>query len=413
VAGFSRTIEPDVLIVGGGIAGLWLLDALIERGYSAVLVESGGLGGGQTIASQGIIHGGVKYTLAGLFSASADAIAEMPVIWCDCLAGRRSPDLSTAPLRANHCHLWRTDDLASRLGSLGAQHALRVKPVRLDRSQRPEALRGCPGSVMRLDEQVIDPAAVAACFLARHRARIVAGDVLGDGGSIDVGEAGRVRAVILRHTDRDGGGDRGAELTIVARRVLLTAGAGNAALRVRIGLSEQAMQRRPLHMVMARGRLPELYGHCVDGAATRATITSARHSSGDMVWQIGGQIAEKEGVARSEAEQVAFARDELRAVVPGLDLSGVRMGTYRIDRAEARSADGARPNDAQCVVEGNTITAWPTKLALAPRLAERLVELLDPPRGGASEDVAVPEDWPRPPIAQPPWETTESWTAAE
>ncbi|HCC44093.1 MAG TPA: FAD-binding oxidoreductase, partial [Gammaproteobacteria bacterium] len=51
----------DIAILGGGIAGLWLLNLLVSRGYSVVLLEKEALGAGQTIASQGMIHGGVKY----------------------------------------------------------------------------------------------------------------------------------------------------------------------------------------------------------------------------------------------------------------------------------------------------------------------------------------------------------------
>ena len=67
---------------------------------------------------------------------------------------------------------------------------------------------------------------------------------------------------------------------------------------------------------------------------------------------------------------------------------------------------GKRPDDVQVLVEGNVITAWPTKLALAPRLADRLLELIPP----ASGPMAVaPEDWPRPTVALPPWESEAEW----
>ncbi len=57
------------------------------------------------------------------------------------------------------------------------------------------------------------------------------------------------------------------------------------------------MQTRPLHMVLVRGELPHLNGHCVDGRTTRVTITSDTERSetsaaGRTVWQVGGQIAE-------------------------------------------------------------------------------------------------------------------------
>ncbi|MEE9211978.1 MAG: hypothetical protein V3U29_04930 [Phycisphaeraceae bacterium] len=61
--------------------------------------------------------------------------------------------------------------------------------------------------------------------------------------------------------------------------------------------------------------------------------------------------------------------------------------------------------------EGNVITAWPTKLALAPRLAEMLQgELTGLSSGRAIQEPVLP-DWPRPNVAQPPWEIESQWIA--
>ena len=86
----------DVLIFGGGGAGLWLLDELRRSGFCVLLAESNSLGRGQSVASQGIIHGGLKYTLGGLLTDSARAIRHMPALWRACLAGESQPDLSGA-----------------------------------------------------------------------------------------------------------------------------------------------------------------------------------------------------------------------------------------------------------------------------------------------------------------------------
>ena len=77
----STTLETDICILGGGIAGLWLNARLRQLGYSTLLVERGALGGGQSVKSQGIIHGGTKYALNGKLSSAAEAIAGMPERW--------------------------------------------------------------------------------------------------------------------------------------------------------------------------------------------------------------------------------------------------------------------------------------------------------------------------------------------
>ena len=90
----SPVLKPDILIFGGGIAGLWLINHLQQRGYQCLLLETGTLGGAQTLASQGIIHGGLKYALGGGLSSESEAIAGMPDRWRAAIDGRDKVDLS-------------------------------------------------------------------------------------------------------------------------------------------------------------------------------------------------------------------------------------------------------------------------------------------------------------------------------
>src|SRR5690606_33295549 len=139
-------------------------------------LEAGDLGSGQTIASQGIIHGGLKYTLSGLFTPSARAIREMPTIWRRCLAGEGPPDmprLSGTRLRAEFCHIWRTETLSARLAMFGARAGLLITPRKLDVSERPPVLAQCPGAVARLDEQVLEPVSFLEVLAQQHQARLL------------------------------------------------------------------------------------------------------------------------------------------------------------------------------------------------------------------------------------------------
>jgi len=95
-------------------------------------------------------------------------------------------------------------------------------------------------------------------------------------------------------------------------------------------------------------------------------------------------------------------------VLPGVDLSRADWGSYRADRAEAMAA-GARPGDAALLEEGDVLTAWPTKLALVPRLVDRIMERLDPP-GGPPPELRALARWPRPGVACPPWDEETTWS---
>ena len=424
-------MQLDAVIFGGGAAGLWLLDELTRRGFDVLLIEATALGHGQTVASQGIIHGGLKYTLAGLLTPAAKQIREMPNVWRSCLAGEATPDLSRTHVRSHFCHLWRTDSISSRLGMIGASLGLSVAPRSIDETECPQILAGCPGTVSRLDEQVISPASFVADLAAQHYERIVRLDIARDV-EFEVPTAGQVHRLRIQNPRT------GESLTLSPRHVILTAGSGNAELRARVGLTTPVMQRRPLHMVMLRGDLPQFHGHCVDGAKTRVTITSDTDAAGRTVWQVGGQIAES-GVAWDRSRLIAQAQSELLTVLPALDLRHVEWGTYRVDRAEGRTASGTRPDSIQILRDGNTITAWPTKLALAPMLAREIVETLDvrEAQGVGSRfsrrqqslldesstsaaakndsrprrvpDLLAWHNWPRPAIAMPPWEVAINW----
>jgi glycine/D-amino acid oxidase-like deaminating enzyme len=382
----------DVVIFGGGGAGLWLLDTVADRGYRAVLLEADRLGDGQTACCQGIIHGGLKYTLDGVLSRSATAIREMPAVWRECLDGRRRPDLRATRVRSGHCHLWRTETLRSRLGMIGARVGLRVAPRAVAPADRPAVLAGCPGAVARLDEQVIDPVSLLADLAGQHRGSILKIDR--DAVRLSLDGPGRVGSI-------DIGGPR-----LVPGTVVFTAGAGNEALCAAAGVADLGrQQRRPLHMLMIRGDLPVLNGHCVDGAGTRVTITTDTDRAGRTVWQVGGGVAEA-GVDMDEQTFLDHAAAEVRAVLPDLDPTGVEWASYRVDRAEALSG-GRRPDDVYVARTGNVVVAWPTKLALAPRLAERIAAGLTPPQAPPAGDELDP--WPRPEVAPAPWETQTQW----
>src|SRR3546814_17745769 len=74
-----ESLSTDVLIVGGGVAGLWLNARLRRLGFATLLVDKGALGGGQSVKSQGIIHGGTKYTLSGALTGASEPLAGMPL----------------------------------------------------------------------------------------------------------------------------------------------------------------------------------------------------------------------------------------------------------------------------------------------------------------------------------------------
>src|SRR5690606_31696064 len=119
------SIKKDIVLFGGGIAGLWLLDRLRSLGYEAVLLEKTALGAGQSIASQGMIHGGMKYALNGKLGGATEAIADMPELWRQCLHGNGEVDLRGTRLLSDTYYLWPRNSLRSRVAAFLGSKALR------------------------------------------------------------------------------------------------------------------------------------------------------------------------------------------------------------------------------------------------------------------------------------------------
>jgi glycerol-3-phosphate dehydrogenase len=386
----SQALTTDVLIVGGGIAGLWLNARLRRQGFSTLLVESASLGGGQSVKSQGIIHGGAKYALHGALTGASEAIADMPRRWREALAGSGELDLAAVRVLSEAHYLWSPGSLAGNLTSFFASKAVRGRVDQVKGEQLPPALQHAKfkGKVYRLAELVLDVPSLIT------RLATLAGDSLLAAERIEpLREQGDLQG--LRVDGRE----------IRAQRIVLSAGSGNAELLGALGLSQPAQQLRPLHMVLVKGpTLKPLYAHCLGGGPKpRVTVTSHPAADGQWVWYLGGDLAEADGVARDPAAQIRAAQKEVGDLLPWVDLSSARWATLRVDRAEPAQSGLTRPDNAFLADQGKLLVGWPTKLALAPDFADRVLAALDRDGIQPAAHATLPQ-LPRPTVAQPIWE---------
>ncbi|WP_249582897.1 NAD(P)/FAD-dependent oxidoreductase [Pseudomonas viridiflava] len=383
-------ISTDVLIVGAGVAGLWLNARLRRQGFSTVLVESASLGGGQSLKSQGIIHGGAKYALHGALSGASEAIADMPRRWREALDGKGELDLSGVRLLSDAHYLWSPGTIAGNLTSFFASKAVRGRVDQVKGEQLPPALQHpkFKGKVYRLAELVVDVPSLI------NRLVELAGDSLLAGKQIEpLYEGDELVGLRVDGTD------------IHAQRIVLSAGGGNADLLKAVGISQPQMQRRPLHMVLVKGpTLKPLYAHCLGGGTKpRITVTTHPAADGQWVWYLGGDLAEADGVAREPEAQIAVARKELEALLPWVDLSQAQWATLRVDRAEPAQSGLVRPDNAFLDSQKRLMVGWPTKLALAPDFADRVLSVLSREGIHPTPQPAL-ANVPKPPIAVPVWD---------
>lgn len=396
----KRAIEVDIVIIGGGIAGLWLLNRLRAEGHAAILLEADALGGSQTLASQGIIHGGLKYALNGRLSPASSAIAGMPARWRKALSGQDAVDLRGCRLLSPHYYMWSGGSLRSRLKTFLGSRALRgrIDPVAPD--DQPAFLRdsGRPGRLYRLEDFVIDTPDVMRRLSSLQSKAIFRG------------EDCRLHAIDDNRIQIELSGKTGA-VQVNTTTLLLCAGEGNAALLAQLGQETPSMQRRPLHMVCVKGRqLPEAFLHCIGedfGMTPKITISSHPAADGSRYWYLGGELAES-GLSLGAAQQQQRAALWLQQLFPGIDFSDTQWSSFFIDRAEPATTDGRRPDSAYVHDQGPLITCWPTKLTLCPDLGDQVIDCLSRRRrttGKSQGDITALDNLlDRPELANAPWE---------
>ncbi|MFO0861628.1 MAG: FAD-dependent oxidoreductase [Phycisphaerales bacterium] len=380
----------DVVIVGGGIAGLWCRWSLVNAGYSVALLERSALAHGQTGASQGILHRGVKYAMSPDASRAAAAADSSAQAWDQAMSGRAGPDLTSVRVLAKSMLMWTDAGILSRITGAVASRLLTSHVERLTDEQIPPLVRAPARAAYRVGETVIDAVSAAHALGAAVKgvmARTAVRSIMPTGG--------------MHRLETECG-------SIEARAVVLCAGQGNGELLAMLGEDPaQWMQLRDLHMVAARGAPGELFGHWIAAASDKPRLTITSGQDGGVVWYIGGDLAER-GVSRSESEQIAAARQELGACFRDLALEQMSFSTIRIARAEGKDKFGKRP-DGPVVREvagkasgGRVFAVWPTKLVMAPVAAAQLLEMLGavtgPSLSGASLGGCASPDY-----ALPPW----------
>jgi hypothetical protein len=364
-----------VVLFGGGVSGLFARAALAQAGVPTILLENAALGSGQTIASQGILHRGVKYALSSAATQAADELARAQVLWEESMTGDESSprivDLRQLRVLTRTMYLWtRPGVLASVAGNLtGTAAALAMKSgvVKLQPSTFPAAFAGAPGGVhvWEVTETCIDPQSLLTLLARSH-------------------------ATDLQHPIIQLDRER-SPLQVAAfyqpRAVILSAGCGNEELLTAFGQNPTTLcQRRPLRMVIMRNAPFDFFAHCLQELSDkpRLTITSSQSPSGERIWYIGGEIAES-GVSRDDAAQIDAARNELKRCLPWVPLPPAHSwSTYVVDRAEGKTQAGTRPDgpvihELTCTLADRHVpllACWPTKLALAPAMAAQIVTLL-------------------------------------
>ncbi|HEX9017039.1 MAG TPA: FAD-dependent oxidoreductase [Chloroflexota bacterium] len=383
----------DVVIIGGGVQGLILLDTLTDAGYSCALVTEGDLGGGQTLHSHGFLNTGF-----GMPGPRRDELprAAMQVVY---------PYLSARGVELN--------DNWVVIAPPGLPGLDGLQPAGLPAGFSP----AFGGNARKLPNRSFSKRRLVEALARGRERRIIRGTVTGF-----VGHE-RVESVAVQP---DGGHP---SIALKTGAVVVAAGCGSKQLiRSLVGSTPQveAIKHRLVHMVCLRGPRGGL--PAVSIAAVPLSLLIAAHEDSDGVtWYVTPMEMEApsfDDVPHDASATVAPAvlartRDALLALYPELpDTEGLAVGSY----AGYRQDIGDGPGTRMCELiagTGNVIAALPSGL-VAPWLnaadtRDLLRPIVDPSgegrelsRGGEGVRVGNP-------VEQRPgfrWTTWQEWTVS-
>jgi glycine/D-amino acid oxidase-like deaminating enzyme len=324
----------DVVVVGGGVQGLVILDTLIEAGYSCALVTDGELGAGQSLHSHGFLNTGF-----GMLGAELPAVAVEivhPYLRARGVALRGNWVVLSPPGFPVPASLPEADLPAGFAPSLSAT-ARKLPDLSFDKRQLVEALtRG-------------------------REVRIIRGSVVGFRGREPV------ESVLVR---LDGSSAEVVELG--AKAVVVAAGCGSKRLlRDLVGPTPQVemIKHRLVHMVCLRAPAGALPATSV--FALSLGLMVAAHGDGErVIWyvtpiELGGPSYDdvpNDAAASPHADMLARAAASLLTLYPPLpSVEGLQVGHYAGYRQDVGDQQAVR----LCAVvsgTGNVIVALPSGL---------------------------------------------------
>ncbi len=403
-------VDLDVLIIGGGAQGLWVLNDLTKRNYRTVLLERGELGGGQTCHSHGLIHRGHYYddvdmmivlnAAAQFWEAFVDERGISRLNHSRALAGF-GPGMQAE----RHTYFWKTA-------------GLRFDPCQ----SMPGVLDG--GRVSQLfetEEFSLDPSEVIAGLSGDLDHAIYkleksndAMEFVVNGNLIE-----RVQAKL-----------EGEHVEFAPKYLVICAGVGNYGLMAKLGRDVNpggeipVQAQRKNHMMVLRGdHLPRMTAVFPIRGGLQGVFLCPREdpATGQPVWLASDHNSlpfpmnpqgEASVDSRPSKDWIRRMLISLRATAPALfadaDVDGLEVAVYTGPTSERNFGVGQHMTDLFIDPFGfeNALTVWPTKLTMTPfasNVVMRFVRTKVAEPGGAWPRVERVVTAPSPEISPEMW----------
>ncbi len=383
--------STDIVIFGAGIAGLWAFHRLKLMGYDVVLFEVSSIGGGQTIASQGIIHSGLKFSIAGKINNLAKSISAMPEHWRAALNGSGEIDLSATTINATSQQMLIPKGFMGNLTNIITRKALGDSVQKLPREQWSNELKnsGFNGSIVNMGELVLDVPSLIRALADPYKDSI-------------------------RKITREQAAEPFKFLSdnnITAKRIIFTSAGSNEKIATNNNHDKGLKtQKRPLMQGIIKNAPFPLYAHLI-GKTDKpvASITTHKMSDGTLVWYLGGGVAERSTNSNPE-EVYSAAKKAFKSYLPNIDLSNVEWSVLPINRVEGKSnTDSWMPDTPTIHHADNVLYCWATKLTFAPMLSDMILKDLEKADITPSNKISDFSFLPEVEYAKTPWDKAK-WT---
>ncbi len=367
----------DVVVIGGGLAGVWTHSLLKKAGYSCCLLEKKSIGGEQSLLSQGIIHKGMKYLLGKFLPDIAGNLWQTAELWDAALSGKGELNLSETEIYTEKQLIWQSQGFLASFFTKGSQKIFQSQVQKLAPLELPFWLDK-QKTAFWVKEKVINSHSLFQNFYSQQKEDYYGIDAL------------KKIQIFNNSISLELGG-----VLLEAQKIILAAGRGNIALAEKLNI-KQKIQLRPLKMLAvkftpAKQRVGgvknstnaenfKIYGHCI-GQSAKPLFSISTHSrkshygkNSELVYYLGGKIAE-DGVGGSNEMLVAKAK-ELVAKNTKLKLEEAEWRCIKVDRAEPEQKKGGLPDAAFAECFDKAVLCFPVKLALVPQMALAIKNLL-------------------------------------
>jgi len=359
------SILIDILIVGGGIQGLWCLNELTKLGYSSILITDKNIGEGQSLDAQIYKHKGYFYNNLEI----TQHLQEVEGEW-----NRFISNNNLKPSQKQQFLAFPNQDSADKYTKLWYQGGLNYSPI--NHSQIPPFFKqGILSHYFDTTETCYHGQQLITKLVQPVKHLIYQGKIIGfNSSSID----GCVKEVKVIIDDK--------LFTVAPKHIVLTAGRGNQNLLNQItkGNSEldyqtqEIQQLRRCQVLVIKGEnLPSVSALC----PSLMFFMGCRQVGNENIWLITfgfDDVIKLELNQTISIDKIRLQKclDTLKAVIPNIFELDLDFGLYPAVKAESQALGaGFRPNEdfvSNCGLPNVTLV-YPTKLSLAPRASKKVV----------------------------------------